>query len=311
MIELPKGFTLLQPITETQLTAYHQLRYRLLREPWQQPKGSETDELERQSTHRMIVDSDGRVAAVGRLHKSAQDQGQIRFMAVDPAYQGKGLGKLMLQALEQQAIKDGVATILLNAREVALDFYLACDYQLIGEAHTLYGQVKHFAMTKSLTSEKSLTGQTGYQSSLQTLSSLWQQTIPITQAFKFIPCFYDQQVFVVSADRSANVNLHQTMFAGSIYSLATLTGWGWVYMQLQQHKLQGDIVLADANIRYHQPLHGYGVGRTKTSLNQGDFSHYQEKGKTRFNVSVEVFDGDSLCATYTGLFAVRRANHEK
>ncbi|WP_394176860.1 bifunctional GNAT family N-acetyltransferase/hotdog fold thioesterase [Thalassotalea litorea] len=303
-IGLPPGFSLLQPISDAQLAAYHHLRFRMLREPWQQPKGSEIDELEKQSVHRMIVDADGKVVAVGRLHKSAQIEAQIRFMAVDPAYQGKGLGRAMLLALEQQAVKDGVAWIYLNARQVALDFYLACGYELQGEAHTLYGKVKHFAMKKCLTDE------TPYHASLQQLSGLWQQTIPITQALKFIPCFYNGEEFVVSADRSANVNLHQTMFAGSIYSLATLTGWGWVYQQLQDQQLSGDIVLADASIRYHKPLHGYGVGRTKTSLNEGQLETYQAQGKARFNVNVDVFDGDQLCATFTGLFAVKRVIDE-
>ncbi|QDP02432.1 bifunctional GNAT family N-acetyltransferase/hotdog fold thioesterase [Thalassotalea sp. PS06] len=304
-IELPAGFRLIQPKTPAEFNQYHDLRYRLLREPWQQPKGSETDDLEKQSVHRMMIDSDGNPAAVGRYHKSSQNQGQIRYMAVDPSYQGKGLGRIMLMALEHQALHDGVESISLNAREVALKFYQACDYQLLDEAHTLYGEVKHFAM------EKLLKNETDYQKPLQVLSGLWHSTIPITQSLKFTPCFYDGNEFVVSADRNANVNLHQTMFAGSIYSLATLTGWGWVYMQLQQQQLDGDIVLADANIRYHRPVNGYGIGRTFTKNNQGDLSSLNETGKARFNVSVEVFDGDQICATFEGLFAIRQATHDK
>ncbi|TKB43997.1 bifunctional GNAT family N-acetyltransferase/hotdog fold thioesterase [Thalassotalea mangrovi] len=304
-LTLPEGYTLQQPQTPAQFAAYHHLRYQLLRKPWHQPPGSEIDELEAQGIHRMIVDANEQVVAVGRLHKSQQNQGQIRFMAVDAACQGMGLGRQLLQALEQQAIKNGISTICLNAREVALDFYLACGYQLLGEAHTLYGEVKHFSMCKVLTAPSH------YQDTLATLGDVWHRTIPITQALKLVPCFYDGEEFVVSADRAANLNIHNTMFAGSIYSLATLTGWGWVYLQLQQRQLPGDIVLADANIRYHQPLQGYATAHTLTSENESDLSRFEAKGKARFNVTVKVFDGDRLCATFSGLFAVRRTENEK
>ncbi|GAM54663.1 galactoside O-acetyltransferase [Vibrio ishigakensis] len=46
----------------------------------------------------MIVDSRGRPIAIGRLYITADDDGQIRFMAVKKNRRSKGVGSLILVA---------------------------------------------------------------------------------------------------------------------------------------------------------------------------------------------------------------------
>jgi thioesterase domain-containing protein len=46
-----------------------------------------------------------------------------------------------------------------------------------------------------------------------------------------------------------NQNPHHTLFAGSLFSLATLTG-GLIWLMLRERHLGGTIILADAHIRY-------------------------------------------------------------
>lgn len=45
--------------------------------------------------HQMVVDEEGNLVAVGRLYINADNEASIRFMAVDPSVQEKGLGTLM------------------------------------------------------------------------------------------------------------------------------------------------------------------------------------------------------------------------
>lgn len=49
-------FKLITPKTENQLNKYYQFRWQMLREPWRMPIGSERDEYDGMSHHRMIVD---------------------------------------------------------------------------------------------------------------------------------------------------------------------------------------------------------------------------------------------------------------
>lgn len=292
-------FTVKQPISEDEFKAYHQIRFEQLRQPWHQPKGSEVDDLENQSVHRMVVDQYGNVAAVGRMHKTSCFVAQIRFMAVSDKYQGKGLGKIVLNALEDEARIQGVETIELNAREVALNFYQACGYQLLNEAHTLYGEIKHFAMVKQLKSIDNL-----YSAWLSELKQVWHNTIPVSKHMQIHPASLVDEQFTVCADRSANINLHNTMFAGSIYTLATLTGWGWVHLLVKKEQLQGDIVLADADIRYKAPLHGQPFAKIKREHTSGKIEILSKGRRARIQVQVDVLDGDKVVATFNGKYVV-------
>ncbi|WNC69201.1 bifunctional GNAT family N-acetyltransferase/hotdog fold thioesterase [Thalassotalea nanhaiensis] len=292
-------FTVKQPTSEDDYQGYHQLRFQQLRQPWGQPKGSEVDELENQSVHRMVVDQCGNVVAVGRFHKTSCFVAQIRFMAVSDKYQGQGLGKMILNALEHEAAVQGVKTIELNAREVALNFYKACDYQLHDEAHTLYSEVKHFAMSKTL---QPINNQ--FTPWLAELEGVWHSTIPVSKHMLIHPASLVNKQFTVCANREANINLHNTMFAGSIYTLATLTGWGWVHLLVKQQQLQGDIVLADADIRYKQPLHGQPLAKVQQEFTSGSVEVLGKGRRARIQVKVDVCDGDTVVATFNGKYVV-------
>ena len=144
------GNTFKSPQTEQEWRDYYQLRWLVLREPWQQPQGSEQDALEDQAFHIMAVDASGHTIGTGRLHRLTQISAQIRYMAVHPQQQGKGIGRQLLQRLEQEAVNWGCQEIVLNARSGSLDFYLHQGYQIIGEAPLLFGSIAHKHMRKLL-----------------------------------------------------------------------------------------------------------------------------------------------------------------
>ncbi|MBU5234002.1 YiiD C-terminal domain-containing protein, partial [Vibrio cholerae] len=56
------------------------------------------------------------------------------------------------------------------------------------------------------------------------------------------------------AQRNPNLNPHNTVFAGSAFTLATLTGWGVAWLLIRERVLQGDIVFVDSHIRYRLPV---------------------------------------------------------
>lgn len=138
------------PQTPAQFDAYYDLRWRVLRAPWDQPRGSERDEHETDATHRMIINERQQVLAVGRLHRLDAKTGQLRYMAVDPAFRGQGLGKQILEALEDAALKQGLQNLVLHAREPVVDFYQQRGYELLGQSHTLFGEIVHYKMHKVL-----------------------------------------------------------------------------------------------------------------------------------------------------------------
>lgn len=140
------------PHSAEDFAAYYQLRYDVLRAPWNQPLGSERapDDDDRATLHALLRTSDGVAVAVGRLHPAGAHQGQIRFMAVHPAYQGRGYGRQVLSFLEDGARQRGYTECVLHARETAVPFYEAAGYQLIAPSHVLFGSIPHFLMRKVL-----------------------------------------------------------------------------------------------------------------------------------------------------------------
>lgn len=143
-------FTVKPPQTGIELQLYYDLRWRILRAPWQQPRGSERDEYENIAIHAMAIDSQGNVIGVARLHQTEKNIAQIRYMAVEDSLQKRGVGKALLHYLEEQAVALGVRLIKLNARENCIGFYIKQSYHITGPGHVLYGEINHQKMQKQL-----------------------------------------------------------------------------------------------------------------------------------------------------------------
>ncbi|MEO8440327.1 MAG: GNAT family N-acetyltransferase, partial [Spartobacteria bacterium] len=138
------------PQSAAEWVAYYDLRWCVLRAPWKQPRGSEQDDREAESEHIMIAGPDSRPLAIGRLHFNSPEEAQIRFMAVEPEAQGRGLGGRILQELERRARAKEAKSIVLNAREDAQRFYRTHGFVAIGPAPTIFDAVKHVRMRKDL-----------------------------------------------------------------------------------------------------------------------------------------------------------------
>ncbi len=135
------------PKTELEWVNYYDLRYRILRQPWNQPIGSEKNEGDSTGIHLALFES-GIIKAVARLDISGEKVSQVRFVAVEEACQGKGLGKLVMNEVEKIAISRGDTLLILHAREVALPFYKKQGYELIEKSHLLFDKIQHFLMQK-------------------------------------------------------------------------------------------------------------------------------------------------------------------
>jgi ribosomal protein S18 acetylase RimI-like enzyme len=137
------------PKTKEEFNQYYYLRWEILRKPFEKPIGSEQDELEAESFHRMCV-IDGKIVAVGRLHFNSENEAQIRFMAVHPRFQKQGIGLELVKEFEKLAKAKNCSNIILYARDYALQFYQKLGYETIKKSHMLYGQLQHYLMRKIL-----------------------------------------------------------------------------------------------------------------------------------------------------------------
>jgi predicted GNAT family N-acyltransferase len=139
-----------RPQSEEEFARLYQLRWQVLRAPWGEPPGSERDATDADSEHALIQDADGAPLAAGRLHFNSPDEAQIRYMAVAESARGQGIGRRIVEYLEEIARDRGAKSVVLNAREEVAGFYQSMGYAIIGAGPTLFGTVRHVRMQKRL-----------------------------------------------------------------------------------------------------------------------------------------------------------------
>ncbi len=66
------------PASPSDWDTYFDLRWRILRAPWGQPRGSERDSAEESAFHLLLLDHAGKAVACGRLHLNNSDDAQVR-----------------------------------------------------------------------------------------------------------------------------------------------------------------------------------------------------------------------------------------
>jgi ribosomal protein S18 acetylase RimI-like enzyme len=97
-----------------------------------------------------ILSFENKVIECARIQNNGNGVRQIRYMAFDNDFQGKGLGKKLIQKLEEEAIKMKLNKLELQARENALDFYKNSGYQIVNPSFKLWDIIQHYLMCKNI-----------------------------------------------------------------------------------------------------------------------------------------------------------------
>jgi ribosomal protein S18 acetylase RimI-like enzyme len=74
---------------------------------------------------------------------------QLRQMAVDSAFQNRGVGAAIVAFSEAIAKENGYQKLVLHARDTAVGFYSKYGYQIVGDEFFEVG-LRHFLMEKEL-----------------------------------------------------------------------------------------------------------------------------------------------------------------
>jgi GNAT superfamily N-acetyltransferase len=137
------------PKNEVEWEQYYDLRYRILRQPWNQPQGSERNEGDETGLHFALYENEI-LKAIARLDINDEKSAQVRFMAVETEIQRKGYGKQVMLAIENYCKTKNISEIILHAREIAIPFYESLGYQLVEKSHLLFNEIQHFLMIKKI-----------------------------------------------------------------------------------------------------------------------------------------------------------------
>ena len=139
----------------------HDLRRRVLRSS--NPAASVRDDRDDDATAMHFAGFlEDQIVAAGSFYPSESPTDpdlvayQLRYLATEFSAQGRGFGSVLMRAAEGRLCRSGVDQLWANARDTALGFYTASNWQLVPESQHLSveTQLPHTVITKPLRSRE-------------------------------------------------------------------------------------------------------------------------------------------------------------
>lgn len=124
------------------------LRYRILRKPLNLVFTQEFL-LQDKYQHHIAAFDNKQLIGILLLKPIDNITFQMRQVAIDNNYQGKGIGKQLVIFAENFAVQKHISKIILHARQNAVNFYLKLGYNIIGDEF-IEVTIPHYYMEKIL-----------------------------------------------------------------------------------------------------------------------------------------------------------------
>lgn len=142
---------------------------------------------------------------------------------------------------------------------------------------------------------------------LAELAATWHREIPLAAAMAIDVESYDGRTLVVRAPLEPNRNLHGTAFAGGLFSVCALTGWGAVWLALRERGLAGLIVATDCSIQYRRAVTSELVCRCTPDARAfgAALDELAAAGRTSFALECAIEQADRRAVSFAGTYVVR------
>ena len=137
------------------------------------------------------------------------------------------------------------------------------------------------------------------------LQAYLHEHIPLSAAMQVAVEHLDESGVTLSAPLEPNINHRNTVFGGSLASLATLAAWSLVHVGLTDAGLPSRVVVMSSQIEYLAPATGTFAAlclRPAPEEWQRFVNTVRRRGKGRIALTVEVRSEGALAATLAGTF---------
>ena len=141
----------------------------------------------------------------------------------------------------------------------------------------------------------------------QRLTEFVQTHLPTARALRIRVADYDGQSLTLRAPLGPSVNDKQTAFGGSLYVVAVMAGWGMVYLRCREAGIDPNIVVVRGEIDYLAPV-AEDIVAVSMPAGEDDwarfFRDFEERGKARMALRVEVPRGAEAAVVFQGVYAI-------
>jgi thioesterase domain-containing protein len=131
--------------------------------------------------------------------------------------------------------------------------------------------------------------------------------IPITEAMGVRVRVASPERILLACPLGPNINHRGTAFGGSIASLATLAGWGWLWVVLKERQVGPRIVVSKSEIDYLLPVEGDFTAELRPPSDEQILTFmnsFDRRGSARIELKVDVLSGGEVVANFKGTFVV-------
>ena len=135
----------------------------------------------------------------------------------------------------------------------------------------------------------------------------FHRKIPLTHAMGVKVEAFDQEKLILTAPLEENHNHLGTAFGGSLGALATLAGYGLLWLELGDPECH--IVIRSSSISYEKPVHGQlrAICRHPDVSELASFKDaFVKKGKARIHLHVTIEEDGEVCVLFEGVFVAIR-----
>lgn len=133
------------------------------------------------------------------------------------------------------------------------------------------------------------------------LQATWHEEIPLAKQIGIEVVRFGGGELVARAPLAPNRNAHGTAFAGSLFSVCVLTGWGRLWLALRTAGARGRVVAADSRIEYRRGVSGELVCRCADSPALDGFA---TAGRAECTLTCTVDGGGAPAVRFEGRYVV-------
>jgi thioesterase domain-containing protein len=138
---------------------------------------------------------------------------------------------------------------------------------------------------------------------LRETEAFFHEKIPITRTMGIRVEAYDGLQLMLTAPLAANHNHLGTAFGGSLATVATLAGYGLVWLELGDRTAH--VVIRESVIAYRRPVRGEIRAicrRPAEALLTAFKARFAQKGKARLRLEVTIEEEGLVAVEFSGIF---------
>ena len=141
------------------------------------------------------------------------------------------------------------------------------------------------------------------------LQEVLHSEIPITKEIGISVSEYTGDSLTLLAPLENNLNHKCTAFGGSLYSVSVLSGWGLLYLLLEENALLGHIVIQESNTKFLKPVES-DLSATcafeSTEQREKFIKMFKRKGLARIKLTSRVSCGGDEHVLFNGSYVVHK-----